>query len=74
MGSSVKGVLGTKLGMTQVWDENNAVVPVTRRHARQVLWCRLERFAHPASSNLDVTLVEVVADISAPEAGSGNER
>ena len=29
MGSSVKGVLGTKLGMTQVWDENNAVVPVT---------------------------------------------
>ena len=29
MGSSVKGVLGTKLGMTQVWDANNAVVPVT---------------------------------------------
>jgi len=29
MGSNVKGVLGTKLGMTQVWDANNAVVPVT---------------------------------------------
>ena len=29
MGSSVKGVLGTKLGMTQVWDADNAVVPVT---------------------------------------------
>jgi large subunit ribosomal protein L3 len=29
MGSNVKGVLGTKLGMTQVWDENNKVVPVT---------------------------------------------
>ena len=24
-----KGLLGTKLGMTQVWDENNRVVPVT---------------------------------------------
>jgi large subunit ribosomal protein L3 len=26
---SVKGLLGTKLGMTQVWDANNKVVPVT---------------------------------------------
>ena len=26
---NVKGLLGTKLGMTQVWDDNNAVVPVT---------------------------------------------
>ncbi|MBT1018319.1 50S ribosomal protein L3 [Canibacter sp. lx-72] len=26
---TVKGLLGTKLGMTQVWDENGAVVPVT---------------------------------------------
>ena len=25
----VKGILGTKLGMTQVFDENNRVVPVT---------------------------------------------
>jgi large subunit ribosomal protein L3 len=25
----VKGLLGTKLGMTQTWDENNRVVPVT---------------------------------------------
>lgn len=25
----VKGILGTKLGMTQMWDENNRVVPVT---------------------------------------------
>ncbi|MBU6244556.1 MAG: 50S ribosomal protein L3 [Actinomycetales bacterium] len=29
MGSNVKAVLGTKLGMTQVWDDNNKVVPVT---------------------------------------------
>jgi large subunit ribosomal protein L3 len=26
---SLKGLLGEKLGMTQVWDENNRVVPVT---------------------------------------------
>jgi large subunit ribosomal protein L3 len=29
MGTTVKGVLGEKLGMTQVWDESNRVVPVT---------------------------------------------
>ena len=29
MGTNVKGVLGTKLDMTQVWDDNNKVVPVT---------------------------------------------
>lgn len=29
MSTNVKGVLGEKLGMTQIWDENNKVVPVT---------------------------------------------
>ncbi len=29
MSTAVNGLLGTKLGMTQVWDENNRVVPVT---------------------------------------------
>jgi large subunit ribosomal protein L3 len=29
MNKLVKGVLGEKLGMTQVWDENNKIVPVT---------------------------------------------
>jgi len=29
MATNVKGVLGEKLGMTQVWDDNNRVVPVT---------------------------------------------
>jgi large subunit ribosomal protein L3 len=28
-GSSIKGVLGKKLGMTQVFDANNKMVPVT---------------------------------------------
>ncbi len=27
--TATKGVLGKKLGMTQVWDDNNNVVPVT---------------------------------------------
>ena len=26
---TVRGLLGTKLGMTQLWDENNRIVPVT---------------------------------------------
>jgi len=29
MSKHMKGLLGEKLGMTQVWDENNRVVPVT---------------------------------------------
>jgi large subunit ribosomal protein L3 len=29
MSKQMKGVLGEKLGMTQVWDQNNRVVPVT---------------------------------------------
>jgi large subunit ribosomal protein L3 len=28
-GKTVRGILGTKLGMTQVFDENNRIVPVT---------------------------------------------
>ncbi len=28
-GRNVRGLLGTKLGMTQLWDDNNRVVPVT---------------------------------------------
>jgi large subunit ribosomal protein L3 len=26
---TVKGLLGTKLGMTQAWDANNKLVPIT---------------------------------------------
>lgn len=29
MAKNIKGILGEKLGMTQVWDENNRIVPVT---------------------------------------------
>jgi large subunit ribosomal protein L3 len=27
--AAVKGILGRKLGMTQIWDDDNRVVPVT---------------------------------------------
>jgi len=30
-GSAIKGILGVKLGMTQVFDENNKVIPVTKQ-------------------------------------------
>src|SRR3546814_13472231 len=26
---NIKGLVGTKIGMTQTWDENNKIVPVT---------------------------------------------
>jgi len=29
MSTDIKGLLGTKLGMTQIWDENNNIIPVT---------------------------------------------
>ena len=29
MAKQQKGILGEKLGMTQVWDESNKLVPVT---------------------------------------------
>ena len=44
MGKNVKGVLGEKLGMTQVWDDANRVVPVTVIKAGLA---SSRRFAHP---------------------------
>ena len=32
MSRTIKGVLGSKLGMTQIWDENNRDIPVTVLH------------------------------------------
>jgi large subunit ribosomal protein L3 len=29
MSWTIKGMLGVKVGMTQLWDENNQVIPVT---------------------------------------------
>ena len=34
---TTRGLLGTKLGMTQVWDEHNKLIPVT---VVQAMWQR----------------------------------
>ena len=41
---AVKGILGRKLGMTQIWDDNNHVVPVTVIQAGP---CRVVRLKTP---------------------------
>jgi Ribosomal protein L3 len=47
MAKTMKGVLGFKLGMTQMWDENNKVVSVTVVHGRTV---RRNACSHPGRS------------------------
>ena len=54
MTKNVKGILGEKLGMTQVWDDNNKIVPVTVVKAgpcvvTQVALGRLRRLLPPCS-------------------------
>ena len=51
---AAKGILGRKVGMTQVWDENNRVVPVTVIQAgpcRVVQLKTPERMATPPCSS-----------------------
>jgi large subunit ribosomal protein L3 len=51
VGRTIKGILGTKLGMTQVFDENNRIVPVTVVAAGPCLVTRIrtpERDGYPA--------------------------
>ena len=52
MGKQMKGLLGEKLGMTQVFDENNRIVPVTVVQAgpcvvTQVRAADVDGYAHP---------------------------
>jgi large subunit ribosomal protein L3 len=50
-GRTVRGILGTKLGMTQVFDENNRIVPVTVVAAGPCLVTRIrtpEKDGYPA--------------------------
>ena len=35
--TATRGVLGTKLGMTQVWDANNQMIPVFQQTAKILL-------------------------------------
>jgi large subunit ribosomal protein L3 len=65
-----KAVVGEKVGMTQVWDENNKIVPVT---VVRVTPCRVVQVKTPATdgySAIQVTVGDVEArKLNSPEAG-----
>ncbi|MEM7340959.1 MAG: 50S ribosomal protein L3 [Actinomycetota bacterium] len=65
-----KALVGEKVGMTQVWDDDNRIVPVT---VLKVTPCRVVQVKTPATdgySALQVTLGEKDASkLSKPEAG-----
>ena len=54
-----KGILGTKLGMTQVFDENNRVVPVTceRASTRGTVVPTTSRWASRSAEKKRVSMV-----------------
>ncbi|MEM8926308.1 MAG: 50S ribosomal protein L3 [Actinomycetota bacterium] len=67
---ALKAIVGEKVGMTQVWDDDNRVVPVT---VVRVTPCRVVQIKTPESdgySAIQVTLGEKEArKLSKPEAG-----
>ena len=67
MDRNVKGLLGEKLGMTQVWDESNRVVPVTviKAGPNVVTTVRTpEEKAEAAEKKADVE--ETIAELDGP--------
>ena len=67
---TVKGILGSKLGMTQLWDENNRVVPVTVIAANTNV---ITQIRHPETDGYNAIQVgfgEIEArKVNKPEAG-----
>ena len=65
-----KAIVGEKVGMTQVWDENNNIVPVT---VVRVTPCRVVQVKTAASDGYSAIQVTVGAKearkLSKPEAG-----
>ena len=58
-GSSIKGVLGKKLGMTQIFDANNKMIPVTvvlLIHASLQVFAHLRRMATQLFNSVSVQL------------------
>ena len=45
--TEIKGILGTKLGMTQIFDESNRVVPVTVVEAGPCVVTQIRTVRHP---------------------------
>jgi large subunit ribosomal protein L3 len=67
---NVKGLLGTKLGMTQVWDADNRVVPVTVIAAGTNVVTQIRRPETDGYSALQIGFGEIEArKVSKPKAG-----
>jgi large subunit ribosomal protein L3 len=67
---NVKGLLGTKLGMTQVWDVNNVVVPVTVIAASTNVVTQVRRPETDGYNAIQVGFGEIDArKVNRPEAG-----
>jgi len=67
---NVKGLLGTKLGMTQLWDENNLVVPVTVIAAATNVVTQVRSPETDGYNAIQVSFGEIEArKVNKPEAG-----
>jgi large subunit ribosomal protein L3 len=67
---NVKGLLGTKLGMTQMWDENNRIVPVTVVAASTNVVTQVRKPENDGYNAIQVAFGEVDSrKVTKPEAG-----
>jgi large subunit ribosomal protein L3 len=56
---NIKGILGEKLGMTQVWDENNRVVPVTVLKAGPCVVTQVRTNDHDGYESVQIAFGEI---------------
>ncbi len=67
---TVRGLLGTKLGMTQMWDEDNRVVPVTVIAADSNVVTQIRKAETDGYSAVQVGYGEIAArKVTRPQAG-----
>jgi len=67
---NVKGLLGTKLGMTQIWDDNNRIVPVTVVAASTNVVTKVRKPESDGYNAIQVGFGEVDSrKVTRPEAG-----
>jgi large subunit ribosomal protein L3 len=67
---NVRGLLGTKLGMTQTWDENNRVVPVTVVAASTNVVTQVRQSATDGYNAVQIGFGEIEGrKVSKPKAG-----
>lgn len=67
---ATKSIVATKVGMTQVWDEDNRIVPVTVLRVQPCRVVQIKTEEHDGYSALQVTFGQRNADkLSMPKAG-----